>query len=180
MRGKRRNNFQALVRLTSSPDSLPAASSSNATLNALLKIPWRNFGTVLMTAALCSKISSKSTSSKLLNPSTMSNRRKFRGTRVGTGVSSVCSNSPSPSETPSRTSLWRLSVSDPLISRALSLGSWDNNTNRLLCCGRSAGSISDMSVNVGRFVSSIMVGCTGSNSVATSDLIDAGLPKTRA
>ena len=41
--------------------------------------------------------------SKLLNPSAMSNRRKFRETGGGAGVSSVCSTSPTPSETPSRT-----------------------------------------------------------------------------
>ena len=37
----------------------------------------RNFGTALKTVALLSKISSKTTSSKLLSSSAMSKRRKF-------------------------------------------------------------------------------------------------------
>ena len=58
MRGRRKNNFQPLVSLTLSLDSLAASSSWNATSNVVLKVPWRNLVTVLMTAALLSKISS--------------------------------------------------------------------------------------------------------------------------
>ena len=66
--GSRRNNFHALVSLMSSFLSLAHCASSRATCMALPNPPFRNNGAVLITLALCLKISMMLTPSKLAIP----------------------------------------------------------------------------------------------------------------